>query len=87
MLAPLYQNQKKYSAASGLYRQLVSSQPKLGQNWMGLATNLDALGDYKNALQAYQRAVQLGLNSVALQKYANERMRKLAQQAGANAGT
>ena len=87
MLAPLYQNQRKYESATGLYRQLVNRQPSQGQNWMGLATNLDALGDHANALKAYQRALQLGLNSSALQKYANDRMRKLAQQADANSGT
>lgn len=87
MLAPLYQNQKDFKAAARLYQQLVAKQPNLGQNWMGLATNLDALGDHGNALKAYRRALQLGLSSTALQKYADERMRKLAQQAEVNPGT
>lgn len=74
MLASVFQQQANYTEAAKLYAELVQAAPAESSYWLGLAINLEALGQSEKAVAAYQRAVQSGGLSISLQQYAMQRI-------------
>jgi Flp pilus assembly protein TadD len=76
MLGALYQQLARFEKAVDSYRSLLNLDAAAGASWVGLAISLDGLGD-PTALQAYDRALELGGLPAAAESYARQRLSQL----------
>lgn len=68
-LAALYQKNRQHKESISNYKRVLQVRPGNGVWWMGLAISLEALGQKKDALFAYNRALAGKPMSPDLQKY------------------
>jgi MSHA biogenesis protein MshN len=68
-LAALYQKNEQHSEAIKIYREVLKVSPAKSVWWMGLAISLESLQQDRDALYAYNRALQGDRMTQDLQKY------------------
>lgn len=75
--AALAQQLQQFELASTDYRVLTEQQPTQSRWWLGLAYNLDQLGQYPAAIEHYRRAIELGSLSGAAREFVLARLQQL----------
>lgn len=78
LLAAFYQREQRHAQAARTYQRVLQQRPSVASWWMGLALSLESLGDTGQALNAYQRARQLGGLSHDVAAFVAERIRLLS---------
>lgn len=78
-IAAMYQQNNDYSLAASLYRQLLAINSNNSSWWFGLGVSLDKLNQEKNAIDAYQHALNVGHLSPESTTYLQSRLRKLEE--------
>lgn len=78
LLAALYRQVGKHAQAAQAYRQILLVRPGVASWWLGLGLSLDAMGDYAQALAAFQRAQRAGGLGSEVLTYVQSRITALA---------
>ena len=73
-LGELYRRAGNHAEAIKAYTEAIKLNPREGRSWIGMGISLEAARDWKNASDAYQRAVETGTLDDNLLKYANQRL-------------
>ena len=73
-LGELYRRAGNPAEATKAYTEAIKLNPREGRSWIGMGISLEAAQDWKNAGDAYQRAVETGTLDDNLLKYANQRL-------------
>jgi MSHA biogenesis protein MshN len=73
-LGELYRRAGKHAEATKAYTEAIKLNPQEGRSWVGMGISLEAAQDWKNASDAYQRAVETGTLDDNLLKYARQRL-------------
>jgi len=73
-LGELYRRAGNHAEAIKAYTEAIKLNPREGRSWIGMGISLEAAQDWKNAGDAYQRAVETGTLDDNLSKYANQRL-------------
>ncbi|MGA9032411.1 MAG: tetratricopeptide repeat protein [Sulfuricaulis sp.] len=73
-LGELYRRAGDHAEAIKAYTEAIKLNPREGRSWIGMGISLEAARDWKNASDAYQRAVETGTLDDNLLKYANQRL-------------
>ena len=66
---------KEYAAAAKVYEAIVAGMPKDGRNWNRLGQSRAAMKEYSRAAEAFERAVAIGRNPIAIYNAAAMRAR------------
>ncbi len=74
ILAALYQRQNKHQQAAKTYSDILKVRPKMGIWWVGMGISLEAMGDHRQAAQAYQLAQQSGTLNGNVARYTDNRL-------------
>lgn len=79
LLAALYQRSEQHQAAAKTYAQILKVRPNAGLWWVGMAISLEALGNTKQALAAYQQARRSGTLHGNIKNYTDNRLLALKE--------
>lgn len=82
ILAAVNQKLNRFQQAADIYSQLVTLQPNSGIYWMGLGISLEGSGHSREAIDAYQYAIQTGGLRPDLVRYISTRIAALRNQLG-----
>jgi len=74
LLAALYQKNKQHHEAAKLYSELLTIRNNYAVWWLGMAISLEALGNKKQAMLAYEKAKNSGGLSDGLVQYTDQRV-------------
>lgn len=77
LLAALFQRDHQYQRSASMYRQLLQQDPDNAIWWMGLGIALEGASQSQQALQAYEKAQQVGYLAPNLQSYVDKRVATL----------
>lgn len=77
ILAALYQRQSNHDAATRAYSEILKVHPHMGIWWVGMAISLEALGEYQQAVAAYQQARKSGTLNGDVARYTDNRLMAL----------
>lgn len=79
LIANIYQRMQAYDKAESIYWQLVQYFPNYGKWWLGLGISLEGQRRSKDALGAYEKALNDERLPLGLKNYAKERVDYLKQ--------
>ncbi len=79
ILAALYQRQHQHQQAATTYASILKIRPKMGIWWVGMGISLEAMGQAKQAAQAYSHARQSGSLHGDVAKYTDNRLLALQE--------
>jgi len=74
LMAESYRQIGRAADAASAYRSAINQNPQEGRWWIGLAVALETDGKPKDALQAYERALQTDVLPETLNRFANQRI-------------
>lgn len=77
LIAALYEKKNDNHLAANIYQQLLTLNAHNGNWWFGLGVSLDKLGDSKQAITAYTRALSEGQLNTASISHLQNRLRVL----------
>ena len=78
LLAWLYQRGNRHAEAAKSYMDALALNPEQGKWWLGLAISLEAKRDRTEALEAYEYALAMGLDT-GLRQFAMQQRQRLAR--------
>ena len=78
-IAALNQRLGEHRVAASTYQDVLEYVPENGVWWMGMAISLEALDEQREAVKAYQRALQAQSLTQDLERYVGQRLLVLKQ--------
>ena len=79
LLATLAQQQNEFQMAIKAYERLTKAEPKVGKWWLGLGIALDSNSQFKEAIEAYNKAIGQNDMSRGSTVFVKERMSALGE--------